>query len=298
MSRAQADLLLLLVALIWGLAFVAQKDSFSHVGACTFVAARFFLSTVLVLPFAIKEYRRIAPERQTSGNIAEISLLCAAFCVGVIFQQIGIGKTSVTNAGFLTGLYVVFVPVICTLVYRQKLSAWIFPAALLSIAGTWLLSGGGAGGFSYGDILVFICAIGFAVQVVLIGRVMARIRAPFSLSCLQYAVVTIVAIAGMAAFEHPTMENIYAAAWPILYAGVISGGIAYTLQVVAQQYAPASDSAIILSGEAVFAAIAGAMLIGERLTMMKYFGCGLIALAILLVEFAPLFFKSGKNTAN
>src|SRR4051812_16169277 len=111
MSRIKADLLLLLVALVWGAAFVAQKDSYANIGPYTFVAARFFISMVLVLPLAVREYRRTRPQKEFAGNKRDISLLCGAFCAGVILQQAGIGSTSVTNAGFLTGLYVIFVPV-------------------------------------------------------------------------------------------------------------------------------------------------------------------------------------------
>ncbi len=294
MSRIKADLLLLLVALVWGAAFVAQKDSYASIGPYTFVAARFFISLVLVLPLAIKEYRRTFPRKKFFDNTGDIYLLCGAFCAGVLFQQTGIGSTSVTNAGFLTGLYVIFVPVICTLIYKQKLSRWIFPAAFTSIVGIWLLSGGSLDGFSSGDALVFGCAIGFAVQVTLVGRVMSRIKAPFILSCLQYAAITAVALIGALAFEHPTLAGLRAAALPIIYAGAVSGGIGYTLQIVAQQYTPASDSAIIMSGESVFAALFGALLLGERLTPAQYCGCALITLAIALTELAPLFFRKKK----
>lgn len=291
MSRIKADLLLLLVALVWGVAFVAQKDSFASIGPCTFVAARFLLSLLLVLPLAMKEYARALPRKAIFDNRKDIALLCSAFCAAVILQQIGVGSTSIANTGFLTGLYVIFVPVICTVIYKQKLSRWILPAALTSFAGIWLLSGGRLDGFSVGDMLVFGCAIGFAVQVTLVSRVMGRIKAPFILSCLQYAAVSAVAVIGALAFEHPTLAGIRAAALPILYAGAISGGIGYTLQIVAQQYAPAADSAIIMSGESIFAAIAGALLLGERLTSIQYCGCALILLAIVLTELMPLLFR-------
>jgi drug/metabolite transporter (DMT)-like permease len=296
MSRIKADLLLLLVALVWGAAFVSQKDAFAHVGAYTFVAARFFISMMVVLPFAIKEYRQAALQAKIVKSRGEIFLLCCALAGGIFLQQIGVGKTSVTNAGFLTALYVILVPVICMLVYKQKLSKWVFLASLISITGVWLLSNGGLDGFSFGDILVLGCALSFALHVTLVSRIMDRIKSPFILSFLQYAFVTILAIAGTLAFEHPTLADIRAAAWPIIYAGAVSGGIGYTLQFMAQQYTPATDSAIILSGESVFAAIFGALMLGERLTLMQYTGCVLIVLAIVLTEALPLFFK--KKTAH
>jgi len=294
MSRVKADLLLLLVAVIWGIAFVAQKDSMVSIGPCTFVAVRFFISMTLVLPLAVKEYRRNPQPKKLFSNKRELFLLCGTFCGGMLLQQIGIVKTTVTNAGFLTGLYVVFVPIICTFIYKEKLSRWIFPAALTSIAGIWLLSGGRLDGFSSGDVLMIACSVVFSVQVALISRVARRMKTPFIISVLQYAAVMLVATVGMVVFEHPTLAGLRAAALPILYAGVISGGIAYTLQVVAQQYTTAAESAIIISGESVFGAIAGAVLLGERLTPVQYIGCALISAAILLTELMPLFFRKEK----
>ncbi len=294
MSRLKADFLLLLAAMIWGIAFIAEKVALDNVGPCTFVAARFFISALLVLPFALKERGRADAPAFSSKK--DLWLICAAFTAAVILQQVGIGLTTVTNAGFLTGLYVVLVPVICAFIYRQKLSKWIFPAALLSVAGTGMLSGGAPSGFSAGDALEFACAIGFALQVALAGKIMAQTKAPFTLSCLQYAAVTLAAVIGALLFEHPTLAGLRAATWPILYGGVISGGIAYTLQIICQQHTPASDSAIILSSESVFAAIAGALLLGERLTPLAYGGCALIALAIVMTEMIPFLFKRRGKT--
>ena len=185
-------------------------------------------------------------------------------------------------------------PVICTFVYKQTLSRWIFPAALMSIAGIWLMSGGRLDGLSFGDVLIIICSLVFSVQVSLIGQVVKHLKTPFMLSVLQYASVMVAALIGAIAFEHPTLEGLQAAMWPILYAGVMSGAIAYTLQVVAQQYTTAADSAIIMSGESVFAAIAGALMLGERLTLTQYYGCALISIAIVITEVMPMIFRKEK----
>lgn len=288
MSRIQADLVLLLVALIWGAAFVAQKNALAYVGSFTFIAARFAISALLVLPLALRE--RSKSKEVIAGRVTlfDLALLCASFAGAVVLQQVGLEKTSVTNAGFLTGLYVLFVPVICRVIYKQTLSMLIYPAALLSVAGVFLLSGGELTSVSLeGDGLVLLCAVGFAIQVALIGKIMGAVKAPFRICLLQYASCALIGLAAALIFEHPTMENILKAGLPILYAGVISGGIAYTLQVVAQQYTPASDSAVILSGEAVFAALTAAIMSGERLTSTGFAGCLLIIFAILMVEFGP-----------
>ena len=294
MSRVKADLLLLLVAVIWGVAFVAQKDSLAHIAPCTFVATRFLISLLLVLPLAIKEYKRVRPEKKILNSKRNLLVLCGTFSGGIILQQIGLAKTTVTNAGFLTGLYVIFVPVICTFIYKQTLSRWIFPAAIMSIAGIWLLSGGRLDGLSFGDLIIIACSLVFSVQVSLIGEVVKHLKTPFVISVMQYAFVMLAALVGAIAFEHPTLDGLQAAMWPILYAGVMSGAIAYTLQVVAQQFTTAADSAIIMSGESVFAAIAGALMLGERLTLTQYYGCALISVAIALTEVMPMFFRKEK----
>jgi drug/metabolite transporter (DMT)-like permease len=285
-SRLRADLLLVLVAMIWGAAFVAQKNALAHIGPFTFVAARFSISALLVFPLAWRERRR-APVKPAPCRWVEIVMLCLAFFSAAALQQVGLEKTSVTNAGFLTGLYVVFVPIICRLAYRQKLSVLVFPAAMLSIIGVWLLSGGKGLEINRGDILVLLCAMAFAWHITLIGRVMKLHRAPFQLSCLQYGAVALLSLFVATATEHPDVNNLLAAGYAILYAGAISGGIAYTLQVVAQQYTPSVDSAIIMSSEALFAALFAAILSHERLTAPGWAGCGLILAAILLVEFGP-----------
>lgn len=295
MSRIQADLVLLLVALIWGAAFVAQKNALAHVGSFTFIAARFSISALLVLPLALRERKKSKDVHINRTHVFDLALLCASFAGAVVLQQVGLEKTSVTNAGFLTGLYVLFVPVICRLIYRQTLSVLIYPAALLSVAGVFLLSGGEMTAISSGDGLVLLCAIGFAIQVALIGKIMAAVKAPFRICLLQYASCALVALIAALVFEHPSVDNIMKAALPILYAGAISGGIAYTLQVVAQQYTPASDSAVILSGESVFAALTAAIMNGERLTSMGASGCMLIILAILMVEFGPYMLAKRKS---
>lgn len=289
MSRLKADLLLLLAALIWGGAFVAQKDALDHVGSFTFAASRFFLSALLVLPLAWREQQNasISDAMITRGTARDLALICVAFTVAIVAQQTGIARTSITNAGFLTGLYVLFVPIICRVLYQQQVSGLIFPAAVLSVMGVFLLSGGAMTAMSSGDMLVLLCAVASALQMALVGRVMARVKAPFRLCFLQYAAVAAVAAAGALAFEHPVAANILRAWEPILYAGVISGGVAFTLQVVAQQYTLAADSAVIMSGESVFAALAGTLLNGERLSGKGAFGCALIIVSILTVEFGP-----------
>lgn len=295
MTRLQADLALLLVALIWGAAFVAQKDAMQHVGPYTFVAARFGLSALLVLPLAWREHGRGVTIPKSL--YPELGFLCLAFIGGVVFQQAGLVRTSVTNAGFLTGLYVLFVALICRVIYKQELSKLVFPAALLSVIGIGMLSGGlDMSHMNSGDILILCCAVAFGFQVALVGRIMGKTKAPFRVCFLQYITVALACLVPALVMEAPSSAKIIEAGWAILYAGAISGGIAYTLQVIAQQHTPASDSAVIMSGESVFAAIFGIWLMGERLTLTGGMGCALIIAAILMVEFSPMVFRPKVKT--
>ncbi len=287
MTRLQADALLLLTALIWGTAFIAQKTGMDGLGPYGFVGVRFLLSFLVVLPLALRE-RRKAPVQPEKLNPAWAMLLCAVFVGGVILQQIGIKYTSVTNAGFLTGLYVVGVPFVAWLLFRRRPAWVVLPACLLAVAGTWLLNGAALTRMGYGDIMILLCALSFAVQVVVIGYIVQRTARPLFYSVLQYACCAVVGLVLAVLHEHISLAVIWQNAPQLLYAGVISGGIAYTLQAVAQQHTPASDAAVILAGEALFAALAGMVLLGDRLDMMGWIGCGLIFAAILLVEIGAL----------
>lgn len=286
MSRLKADLILFLVAAIWGAAFLFQKQGVLALGACTFVALRFLISAVLVLPLACREFKTMPKISRALKR--ELLFLCVVFVVGVLFQHLGLVSTSVTNAGFLTGLYVLFVALICRFIYKQTVSKYLFPAALFSVVGIGLLSGGGdLSQMNWGDLLVILCAVSFGFQVALIGRIMNAVQAPYCVSFLQYAVTVI--IAGVLAFvwEQPQLAEVWEMRWALLYAGALSGGVAYTLQVVAQQFTPASDSAVIMSMESVFAALVGVLINGDAFTVKVASGALMILVAIALVEFGP-----------
>ena len=289
MQRTHADILLLIVAAIWGAAFVAQKAAMDVMGPLTFTAVRFLLSALVILPFVLHEFK-VKDGSAGRPPVADIVIMCAAFCFSAIVQQVGVIHTSVTNAGFLTGLYVVFVPLICGIIFREKIPQRIIPAALLAVIGAWLLSGGSTGilnGISYGDGLILMCAAGFGLHVAMIGRIMQKWKRPLLLCLIQHIVITLVSGIAAPFFESPALSQITDALWAILYAGVLSGGIAYSLQMVAQQYTPSSDSAILLSAEAVFAALFGWMLAGDKLGLVAWTGCAIILAAIAIVEAWP-----------
>ncbi len=297
MTRLQADLTLGLAGLIWGFGFVAQKDALGHIGPFTFVAARFALSALVVLPLVWREraFDRLCSARCGWQGYASLFALGATFSGAVLLQQVGIGTTTVTNTAFLTGLYIVMVPLAAWLLYRHRILPSALIAGALSVLGIWLLAGGSPDrmpqNFGLGDALVLGCTVCFAFQVPLLGQLAQRMRAPFILSFLQYLAVGVIALALAVRFETIDFAAIRDAWGSILYAGIASGGIAYTLQAVAQQHTPSADTAIILSTESLFGGLGGVWLLGERLTATGMIGCGAIIAAIIVVELGPLWKK-------
>ncbi len=292
-SRLQADLLLLLTAAIWGLAFVAQKSGMAGLGPFGFVGLRFLLSTLVVLPLAFREWKNHAGlPAMTGKDWGLMGVLSLVFFAACYLQQAGMVSASVTNAGFLTALYVVFVPVIGLVVFRHRQSIIVWPACAIAIAGVWLLNGGRLDHLSTGDLLVIACAAAFGLQINLMGIVVRQSARPFTICVAQNAVTALAALALAAANEHITLSGIQASLIPLLYAGIISGGLGFALQAFAQQHTPSADAAIIMSGEALFAALSGAVLLGERLGAINWLGCGLIFAALLLVELYPYVLKA------
>lgn len=287
MSRLRADLCLLFATIVWGFAFVGQKAAMDSMGPFGFNGIRFILSLLVVAPFLIREIKNNPP--LSSRDFLMMLPVCLAFIGGVFFQQIGVATTSVTNAGFITGLYVVFTPFIAWFLFQHRPSHFIWPACVLTMIGMWCINGGSFTALSRGDLWVLLSAISYAVQIALLGWFLTKIKRPFFAVTLQYASVVLVGCAVGFAFEGISVEAVEENLWPILFTGLISGGIGYTLQAVAQQYTPPSDGAIIMSAEALFAALGGALFLGELFDGAKIVGCALILLAILMVEARAIF---------
>lgn len=288
-GRLAADALLLTTALIWGVTFVVQKD----IGALpplAFVAARFALSALVVAPFALIERRRAGrPVRPGAWRLAAGIGVC--LFLGAVLQQIGLQTTSATNAGFLTACYVVLTPFVVWALTRAAPRGVVFAAGAVSLFGAWLLAtvGGAAQPPSVGDGLVLIGDFAWAGQIALTGIWLSRAGRPLMLASTQFAVAAALAAVGSAALETAAPAAFVAAAPAILFAGLVSGGVGYTLQIVAQRATPPAEAALIMSLESVFAALAGALLLGERLTLAGAIGCGLILVGALAAEFAPAF---------
>lgn len=285
MSRLTANLLLLIAAVVWGAAFVAQSTAMDSIGALAFTGIRFLLAALSVAPFAYFEYKRSSNRIPKSGHALGIGV-GVIFFAAITFQQYGFFTTSVTNAGFLTALYVVLTPILGFAIFRYLPNPFIWPIIALSLTGTYLLTGG-LEGLVTGDILMIISAFFWALQVIMMGRMVVTYGNPITVAFVQFLTTGIIGTVAGFIFEPLTLSHISGAWMELAYTGILSGGLAFTLQAIAQRYTPPADAAILLSSESLFAALFGALLLGEQLSGMKWLGCTLIFSCILLVEFLP-----------
>jgi drug/metabolite transporter (DMT)-like permease len=295
MSRLQANLCLLLAGAIWGGGFVAQSTAMKSLGPLWFIGLRFLVATLAVAPFAWRERRRAA-RPVSPRDYAAFTAIGIALFSGALTQQVGLLTTSVTNSGFLTGLYVVMVPILTVVLLRRAPHWIIWPAAALALLGIFLLSGGSLTSLSYGDAMTIVCAFCWAIQVFLIGIFASESGRPLLLSAWQFGVTGIFALAAAVLLEPISLDAIYNARSEILYAGVFSSGLAFSLQVIGQRYTTAPQAAIFLSSEALFAAAFGAVLLGETITPLGYLGCAIIFLAMLIVEIVPEILSRRSNS--
>lgn len=286
MTRVQANLLLLLAAAIWGGGFVAQSTAMKAIGPFWFIGLRFAVATVAVLPFLFLELRKTSV-KTTRRHLWRYILIGLALFGGASTQQIGLQTTTVTNSSFITGLYVVFVPLIAVAFLRRPPHWIIWPAAIMAVAGIYMLSGGHLSALTTGDGLTVVCAAFWAIQITLAGTTVSETGRPLALSAAQFAVTAVAALSVAAIFEPISMEAILGAAPEILYVGVFSSGVAFVLQVIGQRDTTPSQAAIFLSSEALFGSALGALLLGETMPPLGYAGCALMFIAMLVVELVP-----------
>lgn len=290
LATLKSDSLLLLTALIWGTAFVFQKTGMEHLGPFSFNGIRFVLGSLALTPLVVFSLRRTAPAeyQQPHGLGTYLKGGLIAGCVlfgGAALQQLGIVTTTAANAGFITGLYVILTPLL-GLFFRQRPGWGTWAGGALAVAGLYLLSIHGDLSISRGDLYVLVGALFWATHMLVIGWLAPRMN-PLALAQAQFMVCGLLSLAVGLVFEEITWSGMVGAADAILYCGLMSTGVAYTLQVVAQRQADPAHASIILSLEALFAAVAGWMLLGELLGVRELTGCGLMLAGMVLSQLRP-----------
>ena len=287
-----SDGLLLLTAVIWGFAFVAQRVGMAYIGPFTFNGLRFALGCLVLLPFLGPRRNRPraafnTPVPMKAAALPAVGALCGTVLfAGASLQQVGLVYTTAGNAGFITGLYVVIVPLM-GLLWGQRTHRGTWLGALLAVAGLYLLSVTEQLHMAIGDFLVLLGAFVWAVHVHIIGRWSPRTD-PLRLAWLQFAVCSLLSLITGFILETIRWTAIQQAALALLYGGALSVGVAYTLQVVAQRRAHPAHAAILLSLESVFAALGGWLLLGEVLPARGIVGCALMLAGMLVSQLSFL----------
>lgn len=278
------SLLLFLTAFIWGCSFVAQAVGMDHVGPFTFTACRTLLGALFLTPLVL--YRR---KRETApAPLGKTFLLGAFFCglclfAGESFQQFGlVHDTEVGKAGFITSLYIVIVPLLGLFV-GHRVHRYIVVGVLFAVAGLWELCMTSSLSIELGDLYVLTCALAFSIHILVIAHFVTKIDG-VTLAWGQFWCGGLIALFMALVFETPTWEGIHGALLPILWAGIMSNGIAYTLQVVGQRGMNPTVASLIMSLESVVSVLAGWVLLNEVLTTRELFGCALMAVAIVLAQ--------------
>ena len=288
-KQLRNTLLLLLGALIWGTAFVAQSVGSGYVGPYTFLAARSWLACAFLIVLVLL---RRGKARKADPGVpfwinGRILLRGGVFCGIALFaasaaQQVGIGTTSTAKAGFMTALYVVLVPVF-GLFFKRKVSLPVWVAVALSVVSLYLLCIKGSFRLAAGDLLVLVCAVCFAVHILVIDHFGATCDG-VKLSCVQFLFAGLWSAVCIPFFEQVDISDLLSCALPLLYVGVFSCGVGYTLQILAQKDSNPTVVTILLSLESVFAVIAGAIILHQHMTPREYLGCALMFLAVVLAQ--------------
>lgn len=295
-----------LAAFIWGTAFVAQSVASEYVQPFTFNASRSIIAFVflLTLAFGLHIYRRGKGEDITRGAAYWRDLLIGGlFCGLALFlatnlQQKGIETTTSGKAGFITALYIVIVP-ICGLFLHKKVSGVIWLSVALAVGGLYFLCINESMTISSGDFYILLCAFCFAGHILVIDHFTHKVDG-VELSCAQFLVGTLLSGTAMLAFETPEWSTVSLALGEILYVGIFSSGVAYTLQILAQKGSNPTTVSLLMSLEAVFATLGGAIILNDQMSGREYFGCALMMLAVILAQipdFSLKMFKAKSSKA-
>jgi len=290
MDRLRADFLLLLSAFFWGTSFLGQKTAGTSLGPLMVVGLRYVVAGLILLPFAVAETRR-STARLTRQEWVLIGLIGLCAVGGNSLEQWGLATTSITNAGFLTALYVVFVPFAVWVVRLTPPRLFVLAACVICLTGAWLLTSHGvAQRWTEGDLLVAIADVFWAMSIALIDLFLERSARPFLLCVAIDALIVLPTLAAGLVWEPVTLLGVVSAVPSTLYAGV-AAGIAGGLQVIAQKHTPPAEAGLIMALQCVFAALAGTLFLGDMLTLAAAVGCALILLSVVMVEMGPLLMR-------
>ena len=293
------NLLLTLTALIWGTAFVFQRKGMESIEPITFTSARMALAAVAVGIAAFiytkkpvaktvpAEAEKISAETERKNrrkNTVLGGICCGTFLAcASIFQQMGIVYTTAGKAGFITAMYMIIVPVIGFVLFKKRNTWLVWLAVLIGVAGMYLLCMTEGFTLTRGDTLVCICAVLFSGHILCCDYFVQRGEAIW-ISAIQFVTCSALSAVTACILENPTWEKVFSAAIPILYCGILSGGVGYTLQIIAQKFTDPTIASLLMSLESVFAVLAGAILLGERMTLREMAGCVVMFVAIILVQ--------------
>lgn len=294
------SLILLLTATIWGIAFVAQSEGGDAVGAFTFNSTRSLIGSLVLIPVIFllnkitpkdnKDESGVSSENSSSGNIfsRNRTLILGGISCGICFflasnfQQLGIQYTSVGKAGFITACYIVIVPIL-GLFMKKKCSPFIWAAVAMALVGLYLLCITDGFSIGKGDILVLICAVLFSLHILIIDYFSPKVDG-VKMSCIQFFICGVLSAIPALIFEHPQLSAFQGAWGAILYAGVMSCGVAYTLQIVGQKNMDPTVASLILSLESCISVLAGWIILGQKLSMREIIGCVVMFTAIVLAQ--------------
>ena len=298
MSKSMSLLSALLCTFIWGTTFIAQDTGMDKIGPLTFNAVRFFVGFLSIIPFALLfEKKKIITEINNNKRLFFKLLFWISLFLflGTYLQQAALLYTDVANAAFFTIFYVPIVPIILFFFYSKSIHWSIWPSVLFCIVGVYLLSDFTNATIRLGDTLVILCALFWSLHIIFIGNFIKNFNLPLFFGALQALVVSFFSIIFALFFETITIVNILNESVSIIYAGVLSGGIAFTLQIYAQQNISPAPAAIIFSLEGVFATIAAWIILNQILGLDNIIGCSLILFGILLSQLLPIYDSKTKN---
>lgn len=291
-----SNICLIVASLIWGTAFVAQTTGMDHIGPLTFTNIRFLIGGLIVFPLAIKEIPRFKKLLKKKKLLIIIFLTGLSLLLGTFLQQYALQYTKIGNAAFLTILYVPFVPIISRFILKKKIHWSIWLSVSICLIGSYYLTVENSFDAQFADFLVIICALFFALHCIFIDEYFEIVDAPFTLATSQFLLCFLYSLPFVFIFENPTLIGIKKEIFELLYVGVLSSGVAYTLQIIGQRYVKPSTAAITFSLEGVFGSLAAWIILSQFLTTIQIFGCFLILVGVLTAQLIPLINKEAASS--